>query len=151
MQGQPQKKFISLGVVRHQLLKYLNNISCVDQLCSVEHAPNIQTVAQILPIENQTGPNLTRLPTIISCYCQSSQEPQPDKGITSADEPKYSRVSKKNQESLGVVEPTILGGKTNQSDLNNLNNPHGRKIQNGDSRNIKDLPPYRRVDNVHRL
>ena len=46
VQGQPQKKGVSLAVVRqHQLLKYVNNVSYVDQLCSVKHVPNVQTVA----------------------------------------------------------------------------------------------------------
>ena len=36
VQGQPQKKGVSLAVVRqHQLLKYVNNVSRVVQLCSV--------------------------------------------------------------------------------------------------------------------
>ena len=44
VQGQPQKKGVSL------LLKYVNNVFCVDQLCSVKHVPNVQTVAQDLPV-----------------------------------------------------------------------------------------------------
>ena len=45
-QGQPQRKGISPAVVRRQSLKYVKNVSCVDQLCFVKHAPN---VAQNLP------------------------------------------------------------------------------------------------------
>ena len=44
-QGQPQKKGISPAVVRRLSLKYVNKVSCVNQLCSVKHVPNVQTVA----------------------------------------------------------------------------------------------------------
>ena len=33
-----------------QLLKYVNNVSCVDQLCFVKLAPNVPNVAQNLPV-----------------------------------------------------------------------------------------------------
>ena len=76
----------------------MTNVSCVDQLSSVKLAPNVPNVAQNLPVETllnqfwktwealvawprvvqmlkdgytlpfQTRPNLTRSPTIISCY-----------------------------------------------------------------------------------
>ena len=46
VKGQPQKKGVSPAVVRQcQSLKFVNNFSCVDQLCSVKHVPNVQTVA----------------------------------------------------------------------------------------------------------
>ena len=94
VQGQPQRKCVSPAVVRCQSLKYVNNVSCVDQLCSVKHVPNVQTVVKDLPVgarlnkfletwealgagpkviqvlkEGYTPPlpNLTRSPTIISC------------------------------------------------------------------------------------
>ena len=35
IQGQPQRKGVSLAVVIHQSLKYVNNVPCVGQLCSV--------------------------------------------------------------------------------------------------------------------
>ena len=50
VQGQPQRKGISLAVVRRQSLKYVNNVSCVDQFCSVKLAPNVPNVAQNLPV-----------------------------------------------------------------------------------------------------
>ena len=31
-------------------LKYVNSVSCVDPLCSVKTVPNVQTVAQDLPV-----------------------------------------------------------------------------------------------------
>ena len=38
VQGQPQKKGTSSAVVRQcELLKYVNNVSCINQLCSVKH------------------------------------------------------------------------------------------------------------------
>ena len=76
----------------------MNNVSFVDHLCSVKHVPNVQTVVKDLPVGaglNQFGEtwealgdwpkviqmlkegyilpfqtrlNLTRSPTIISCY-----------------------------------------------------------------------------------
>ena len=49
--GSHQRKALSAAVVKqHQLLKYVNNISCVSQLCSVKHVPNFQTVAKDLPV-----------------------------------------------------------------------------------------------------
>ena len=49
VQGQPQRKDVSQAIVRCQSLKYVNNVSCVDQLCSVKLAPNVGDVAQNLP------------------------------------------------------------------------------------------------------
>ena len=76
----------------------MNNVSCVDQLCSVKHVPNVQTVVKDLTVGArlnqfgetwkafgagpkviqmlkqgytlpfQTRPNITRSQTIISCY-----------------------------------------------------------------------------------
>ena len=96
VQGLPQRKGLSPAVVRqHQSSKYVNNVCCVDQLCSVKHVPNFQTacrgqtkavfgnlgnlgarpkVIQMLKEVNPPSPpfhtrlNLTRSPTIISCY-----------------------------------------------------------------------------------
>ena len=51
-------KGTSPAVVRqHQLLKYVNNVSYVDHLCSVKHVPNVQTVAKDLPV----GPDINSL------------------------------------------------------------------------------------------
>ena len=42
VQGQPQRKGVSPAVVRQlQSLKYVNNVSCVDQLYTVKLAPNV--------------------------------------------------------------------------------------------------------------
>ena len=86
------------GCCKTSVSKYVNNVSWVDQLYSFKHVPNVQTVAQDLPVETrlnqfwetwealetgpkvlqilkegytlpfQTRPNLTRSPTFISCY-----------------------------------------------------------------------------------
>ena len=98
VQGQQQKKGISrVTVKQNQQLKCVNNVSCVDELCSVKTAPNVplvqnlpvgarlnqfwetwetlgvgpkvvQNVVQMYTLPFQTRPNLTRSPTIISCY-----------------------------------------------------------------------------------
>ena len=42
VKGQPQKNGISQGVVRqHQFLKYVNNVSCVDQLSFLKPVTNV--------------------------------------------------------------------------------------------------------------
>ena len=91
VQGQPQRK----GVRQRQSLKYVNNVSCVDQLCSVKLAPNdaqnlpvgarlnqlletwealgagskvLQMLKEGYTLPFQTRPNLTRSLTSISCY-----------------------------------------------------------------------------------
>ena len=95
---QPQKKGISPATIKQNQLKCVNNVSCVDQLCFVKLAPNVPNVVQNLPVGArlnqfwetwetlwaglkvvqmlkegytlpfQTRPNLTKSPTIISCY-----------------------------------------------------------------------------------
>ena len=50
VQGQAQRKGISPAIVRCQSLKYVNNVSCVDQLCSLKLAPNVPNAAQNLPV-----------------------------------------------------------------------------------------------------
>ena len=51
-----QRKGVRRSVVRQPWsLKYVNNVSCVDQLCSVKHAPNVPNIAKNLPV----GPDYT--------------------------------------------------------------------------------------------
>ena len=51
VKGQPQKKGVSPAVVRQrQSLKYVNNVSCVNHLSSVNLVPNVKTVASDLPV-----------------------------------------------------------------------------------------------------
>ena len=99
----------------------MNYVSCVDQLCSVKLAPNVPLV-QNLPIgarlsqfwetlrgRIQSSANVERrvhltLPNQTLSYqvidnhqllCTFSQEPQPGRGIASADEQKCCRVGQK--------------------------------------------------------
>ena len=141
VQGQPQEKGASPAVVRRRSLKYVNNVSCVDQLCSVKHVPNVQTVAKDLPVGArlnqfceiwealgarpkvlqmlkegtlpfQSRPNLTRSPTIISWYVNSHWNLYVLEAL-------HQLVNKnavelvKNQES-GPLQLTIFGPKTKQ-------------------------------------
>ena len=97
--GQPQKKGISPVIVKQeQKLKFVNNASCVDHLCSLKNASNVplavpnlivgarlnqfwetwQTMGAgpkvVLMLKEgyilpfQTRPNLARSPTVVSCY-----------------------------------------------------------------------------------
>ena len=99
VKGQPQKKGVSpVFVPTKKSLKYVNNAFCVDHLCSASPAPNVQNVAQTLPVGArlslfwetwdslgaspkvvqmlregytlpfQTRPILTRSPKVIICY-----------------------------------------------------------------------------------
>ena len=88
--------------------------------------------------------------------CQSSQEQLPVRGITSAYGQKCSGNSPKPDISR-FFQPHILGPKTQQQvetylgpeQIKSL--PQGGKLQNGDTGNHQDIPPTRRVGNVHRL
>ena len=88
--------------------------------------------------------------------CQSSQEPLPVRGITSAYEQKCSRASSKPKIS-GFLQPTFLGSKAKQS-LETYCIPEqtksflqGGKIQNGDTGNHQDLPSTRGVGYLNRF
>ena len=51
VQGQSQRKGASPAIVRQcSSLRYVNNASCIDQLCSVKLVPNVPNVAQNLPL-----------------------------------------------------------------------------------------------------
>ena len=148
VKGQPQKKGVSrVFVAQKQPLKYVNNVFCVDHLCSVRPVPN---VAQNLPVGArlsffgetwdalgasqkavqmlregytlpfQTRPNLTRSPRVVSCYVHS----RPGGGIASADKNAVELVQ--NQKSLGFYNQLFLVPKPNNKwrpilDLSNLN------------------------------
>ena len=129
--GQPQKKGISPATVKqNQKLKYVNNVYCVDQLCSVKLAPNVPNVVQNLPVGArlnqfwetwetlgagpkvvqmlkegytlpfQTRPNLTRSPTIISCYVNPHRNFYPLEALHQLTNRNAIELVK-NQESLG--------------------------------------------------
>ena len=76
--------------------------------------------------------------------CQSAQEPLPGGGMTSAYEQKCSRTGQKSR-IFGVLRPTIFGPKTKQPveahfrPQQSEQIPEGKKIENGDTGNNKDL------------
>ena len=57
VKGQPQKKGVIPAVIRCQLLKYVNIVSCVNQLSFVKHVPNVQTLALDVPVVLVPKPN----------------------------------------------------------------------------------------------
>ena len=88
--------------------------------------------------------------------CQSSQEPLPVGGITSAYEQKCSRPSTKSEIS-GFLQPTLFSSKakqlleTHSRPEKTKSFPQGGKIQNGDTGKHQDLPPVRGVGYLNTL
>ena len=87
---------------------------------------------------------------------QSSQEPQPVRGITSAYEQKCNRTGTQTQFTR-VLQQTIFSPKTQQQVETNTRPeqfepiPQGRKIQNGDTGNHQDIPLTRGVGHLDGL
>ena len=87
---------------------------------------------------------------------QSSQEPLPVRGITSAYRQKRGRVGSKSKIS-GFFQPTFLGAQTQQQvethprPEQTKSFPKGAKIQNGDTRNHQNLSPTGRMGHLHRF
>ena len=120
-------------------------------------SPKVLTVLRegyILPFRYR--PNLTRKPTKTSCYSKSSQEQLPVGGIASAVRQKCCRVGSKSTVP-GVLQPIIPGTQTQQPVATYLGSEHTEQlsentvIRNGDPRDYPDLPPSRRVGNLHRF
>ena len=137
----------------------MNNVSCVDQLCSVlgnlgslggrtQSSRNVERGLH-LTYPDQTTHNHELL-------CTSSQEPLLIGSIASADQQKCSRVGQKSSIS-GLLQLAIFGPKTKQQmetytrPEQSQQIPQGREIKNGDTRNDPDLPADRGVGNVHRF
>ena len=106
-----------------------------------------------------TFPNKTKFDQVSnSCklLCTSPQEPRPVGGIASAYKEKCSRTSPKSGIS-GVLQQTIFSPKTKQKMETytgpklSQSIPQGRKIQNGNPGNNKNLTTSRRVGYVHRF
>ena len=171
------------AVRQHQLLKYLNNVSRVNQLCSVKHVPNVQTVKDLpvgarlnqfwetwealrarpkvvqmlkegytLPF--QTRSNLTRSPTIISCYVHPHRNLcllEALHQLTS----KNAAALDKNQESLGFYNQLFLVPKQNKwspiLDLSNLNKFLKAEQFKMETPKTIRTSPDRGVGNIHRL
>ena len=142
--GQPQKKVISPLIVKQkdQKLKCVNNVSCVDQLCSVKLAQNVPLIVQNLTIGArinqfwdtseilgagpkviqmlkegytlpfQTRPNLTRNPTIVSCYVNPHRNLYLLEALHQLTN-KNAKVLVSNQESLGFYNWLFLVPKPN--------------------------------------
>ena len=88
--------------------------------------------------------------------CKSPQEQLPVGGIASAVSQKCCRVGSKSTVP-GVLQLVISGTQTQQLVATYLRPEHTEQlsentvIQNGDSRDYSDLPPSRRVGNLHRF
>ena len=151
--GQRQKNGISPATVKQNLkLKCVNNVSSVDQLCCVNLAPNVTNVVQNIPIGArlnqfwetlgvgpkvvqmlkegytlpfQSIPNLTRSPTITSCYVNSHRNLCLLDALHQLTN-KNAIELVKNQESRGFYNRLFLFPKPNNKwrpilDLSNLN------------------------------
>ena len=163
----------------------MKDVSCVIPLSSVKPAINAPNVVTNLPVgarlqkfwENWldlgAGPKVVQ---ILRGLCpplsnpakldkvshshkllwQSSQEPQPVRGITSAYGQKCNRVGIQTQFTR-VLQQTIFSPKTQQQVETNTRPeqfeslPQGGKIQNGDTGNHQDIPPTRGVGHLDRL
>ena len=156
-------------------LKSVKGASCVIQLCCVNPVTNVKLAATNLPVgarlQNfwqtwldlgagpkvvqilrvgytlpfRTRPNLTRSPTVISCY-----------GITSAYGQKCRRTGPQSEISR-VFQPTVLSPQTQQK-METHPRPEqtkpisqNRNIQNGDTGNHQNIPPARGVGHLHRF
>ena len=157
----------------------MKDVSCVGHLSSVNFVTNVPTVAIDLPVWtrlHQFGekwealgaspkvvtalregynlpfrfrPNLTRSPTV-------QQEPPLAGGPAPAVEQKCSRTGSKSK-IPGVLQQAIFGTRTQQpvetylgpEHLEHL--PKHRVIQNGDTRNNKNLPTGKGVGYLHRF
>ena len=163
VQGQPQRKGVCPAIVRQcQSLKYVNNVICVDQLCSVKLAPNVAQnqpvgarlnqfwedleagpkVVQMLKegytLPFQTRPNLTRSPIIVCCYihpCRNLYLLEALHQLTN----KNAVELVKNQESLGFYNRLKPTTETYTRSEQSQQIRQGRKIQSGDTRNDPDL------------
>ena len=162
VQGQPQTKGISPAIVRHQSLKYVSNVSCVDQLSSVKLASNVPNVAQNMGSlwgQTQSGTYVERgLHLIIPNQTKLDQVTQSSAAmyILTGTSQKCSRIGQKSRPS-GFLKPAIFGPKTKEQTETFTRSeksqqiPHGRKIYNGDTRNDVDLPTDREVGHIHRF
>ena len=163
-------------------LKSVKGVSCVIPLSHaniVTNAPNVATnlpvgarlqmfwekwselgagpkVVQILregyTLPFRTRPNLSRTPTVVSCY----GNPHRNLKLTSAYGKKCYRTGTQTNIPR-VFQPTIPGSQTQQQMEANTrfeqskSLSQNREIQDGDSGNHQNLSPKRRVGNLHRL
>ena len=169
-----------------QRIKCVKDVSCVDHLCSVNLVTNVPTVAPDLPVEARLHkfwekrpalgaspkvvtvfregytlpfrfqPDLTRSPTVISCYVNPPQEPLLAGGFSSAPDQKCSRTGS-NSKISGFLQQVIFGTQTLQPVETYLGPQHleqlfkHRVVQNGDTRDNKNLPTDRGLGHLHRF
>ena len=183
----PQKKSINPDIVYRQEIKYMNDVSCVDHLSSIKSVTNVPVVAPDLPVgarlhqfRNNLGspggqskscyspqrrihsplavpPNLTRLPTIISCCVN------PHRNLYLVEALHQLKLMNKNavelvttQNSQGYYNRLIWVLKPNNRwkpilDLSTLNKFLKTVIQSGDTRDNKNLPMGRGVGHLHKF
>ena len=164
-------------------IKYVNDVSYVDHLSSVNCITNVSAVAPDLPVgarlhqcwekwaalgvspkvltvlrEGYTlpfrfQPNLTRSPTIISCYVNPHWNLYLVEALHQLLN-KYAVELIPIGHHLGVLQQTLSGSKTQQI-YSRPQYPEevfkDRVIQNGDTRDNKNLPTGRGVGCLHRF
>ena len=179
--GCPQKKDVNPNCCQYQEIKHVNNVSCVDQLSFTKNVTNVPTVVPGLPVGARlhkfwkkwaalgVSPkvltvlregytlhcrglrNLTKSPTITRCYVNPHRNLYllAVGGITSAVGQK-SRIP-------GLLQPVTFGSRTQQLVETYIGPQYpeqifnDRVIQNGDSRDNKNLPTSMGVGNLHRF
>ena len=180
--GYPQKKGVNPVNCHYTEIKHVKDVSCVDHLSSVNLVTNIPTFATDLPEgarlhlfwekwavvgaspkvvtilrEGYTLPfwfrsNLTRSPTVISCYVKSQQEPLLVGGIASAFEQKCSGTGSKSEMSRTISSTQIQPPVETHLEPEHLEHlPKHRVVQNGDTRDNKNLATGRGVGYLHRF
>ena len=171
---------------KKDILKPVKSVSCVIPLSYVNpvlNAPNVVTnlpvgarlqkfwknwldlgarpkVVQILKegytLPFRIRPNLSRTPTVISCYGNPHREPQTVRGFISA----YGQKCHRTGPQKGLtrfLQPTIFSPETRkqvETDLRLKQSeffPQDRKIQDGDTGNHQNISPKGRMGNLRRL
>ena len=161
-------------------------VSCVTKLCFVKPVANVQNVASNLPVgvrlqnfwkawlDLSVGPkvvqilregyilpfliwpNLTRSPTIISCYANPHRHLYLLEALHQIMDKKCSRIGPKPKIS-GILQPGFLGTKAQQQVETYTRSkqsepiPQGVKVQNEDTGNHRNLPPTRGVGYLNRF
>ena len=139
---------LPVGARLHQFWKKMGSPRCQPQITS---SPQ-RRLHSTLPVPAQPNKKTHNNKLL----CKSSQEQLPVGGIASAVRQKCCRVGSKSTVP-GVLQPVISGTQTQQLVATYLGPEHTEQlsentvVQNGDSRDYTDLPPGRRVGNLHRF
>ena len=184
--GHSQKRELSPGSAGDYKLKYVKSVSFVTQLSCVQPVTNVTNAASNLPVgarlQNfwQTWldlgagpkvvqilregyilpfwiqPNLTRSPTVISCYANPNRNLCLLEALHQLIDKKCSGASTKPNIS-GIFQPTIFDPKAQQQVETYIRSeqtesfPQGRENQNGDTGNHQDIYPTRGVGYLNRF